>query len=298
MHMTGNVFNHYRRSVAIGLPVYNGDATIRAAISSVLKQTYPYIELIISDNYSNDDTELICMEYAAADSRVRYVRHAENIGPTKNFQWLLDNSTANYFMWLAADDSISPTYIEDNVRVLAAYPKAVSSMTYCSSDMLNIVLIKPEYKSIDSISPSRRINAYLSNPGSNDRFYSLHRSTVLKSCLPFENFVASDWLLVIRLLKIGPMLSSASHSYYNKARDGASSSYNSLTKFMGAKGFFRIFPQFPFTIAVYKELPVPSLAHLFAVRWLLVNSLPWQLVFRPLLVKAAKLLRSLWTNGC
>ncbi|MBK7804401.1 MAG: glycosyltransferase [Chloracidobacterium sp.] len=51
--------------ISVGVPVYNGEATIRTVISSLLAQTYAHIEIVISDNCSNDRTREICLEYAA-----------------------------------------------------------------------------------------------------------------------------------------------------------------------------------------------------------------------------------------
>ena len=74
--------------VAIGLVVYNGQRHLAAAIDSLLSQTMEDFVLDISDNASTDQTEEICRSYAAADSRVRYVRHDENHGPTWNHNFV------------------------------------------------------------------------------------------------------------------------------------------------------------------------------------------------------------------
>jgi glycosyltransferase involved in cell wall biosynthesis len=90
--------------VSIGMPVYNGEPFISKALDSLLAQTFTDFELIISDNASTDSTEAICREYAARDTRIRYVRQSENKGATKNFQFVLDEAQGQYFMWAAADD--------------------------------------------------------------------------------------------------------------------------------------------------------------------------------------------------
>ena len=98
--------------VSIGMPVYNGEAFIREALDSLLAQTFTDFELIISDNASTDGTEAICREYAAKDTRIRYVRQAENRGATANFRFVLDEAVGEYFMWAAADDVWSDNWIE------------------------------------------------------------------------------------------------------------------------------------------------------------------------------------------
>lgn len=90
--------------VSIGMPVYNGGRFIRKALDSILEQTYPYFEIIISDNASTDDTGAICQEYAARDQRIRYVRQDSNIGAWNNFRYVLDAAKYDRFIWAAADD--------------------------------------------------------------------------------------------------------------------------------------------------------------------------------------------------
>ena len=70
--------------VSIGLPMYNGGDYLAASIDSLLAQTYPNIELIISDNASDDGSADICKHYAEADPRVRYDRLTSNIGGVNN----------------------------------------------------------------------------------------------------------------------------------------------------------------------------------------------------------------------
>lgn len=104
--------------VSIGMPVYNGEKYIREALDSLLAQTFTDFELIISDNASTDGTEAICREYVARDLRIRYVRQSENRGAAANFQFVLDESRGDYFMWAAADDSWLPTFLTESVGVL------------------------------------------------------------------------------------------------------------------------------------------------------------------------------------
>ncbi len=90
--------------VSIGMPVYNGDDFIRRALDSVLNQTFTDFEVIISDNASDDETEIICREYAAKDDRISYFRQKTNIGGTDNFLFVLNKAQSSYFSFLAHDD--------------------------------------------------------------------------------------------------------------------------------------------------------------------------------------------------
>jgi glycosyltransferase involved in cell wall biosynthesis len=175
--------------VSIGMPVYNGELFIREALVSLLEQTFTNFELIISDNASTDSTKVICREYAAKDSRIRYVRQVENLGALANFQFVLDEAVGEYFMWAAADDLQTPDFIELLVTALDDNPSFVCVM----SDVINV---KDSIKnnSFESVLDDIRINdvkenwakcrrRFFRNPTSNIFFciYGIFRTKIIKS---------------------------------------------------------------------------------------------------------------------
>ncbi|MBA3465651.1 MAG: glycosyltransferase [Deltaproteobacteria bacterium] len=99
-------------TVSIGLPVYNGEAFVAAAIDSLLAQDHADLELVISDNASTDRTPMICEDYARRDPRVRFSRNDTNIGPNRNFLRVLELSSGEHFMWASHDDVWAPDYVK------------------------------------------------------------------------------------------------------------------------------------------------------------------------------------------
>lgn len=114
-----------RPLVSVGVPVYNGARTLDHALDSILGQTLTDLEVIISDNASEDGTEELCRHYAARDPRVRYYRNAENLGARANYRRVVDLSTGKYFKWAAHDDWLDPEYLEYCVGALEAEPESV-----------------------------------------------------------------------------------------------------------------------------------------------------------------------------
>lgn len=104
--------------VSIGMPVFNGEKFIRNAIDSILNQTFPDFELIISDNASTDKTSKICRDYAANDPRVRYYRNEKNIGAPNNYNRVFELASSEYFKWAAYDDELAPEFLKKCVNVL------------------------------------------------------------------------------------------------------------------------------------------------------------------------------------
>ena len=95
-------------SVQILIPTYNRARYLHRAIGSCLSQSYENIQIIISDNASNDDTQLICNNYAALYPRkVKYFRNDANIGMTSNWIRLLyEYSESDYCLLLSDDDEL------------------------------------------------------------------------------------------------------------------------------------------------------------------------------------------------
>ncbi len=113
------------RKVIIGLPVYNGQKHLAAAIESHLAQTFSDFDLVISDNGSTDATSEICTEYASKDKRITYLRSPENRGILWNHRRVLDaiKSPAQYFRWAGADDVMEPGLLQAMVTVLDSRPE-------------------------------------------------------------------------------------------------------------------------------------------------------------------------------
>lgn len=111
--------------VSVGLPVKNGKAGLRRALDNLLMQPYQNIEIIISDNASEDETWRICVEAAQTDARVHYVRQETPISGVDNFNYVLDAARGKYFLWAAYDDYRSDDFIITLVAHLEQTPRAV-----------------------------------------------------------------------------------------------------------------------------------------------------------------------------
>lgn len=97
--------------VSIGLPVYNGEAYLAAAIDSVVNQSFRDWELIICDNASTDGTRRICREYSDRDPRIQYHRNDTNLGAAANYNLAFQRSRGEYFKWASHDDFFSEHFI-------------------------------------------------------------------------------------------------------------------------------------------------------------------------------------------
>jgi glycosyltransferase involved in cell wall biosynthesis len=110
--------------VSIGIPVFNGADGLARTLECLCGQTLRDFEIIISDNASTDATPAICRRFAG-DPRVRYVRQHRAIPVTDNFNFVLRQARAPYFMWAAHDDDRDADFIETLVAALDHHPAAI-----------------------------------------------------------------------------------------------------------------------------------------------------------------------------
>lgn len=106
--------------VGIGLPVYNGERFLEAAIEAILAQTYEDFELVVVDNASTDRSVEIARDIASNDGRIRIELNETNLGAPRNFNRAFDITHGEYFKWAAHDDLLEPTYLERCISFLDA----------------------------------------------------------------------------------------------------------------------------------------------------------------------------------
>ena len=98
--------NNFQPRVSIGMPIYNEGKHLEEALTSILSQTYSNIELIIVDNCSDDQSNLICKKFIEADNRIRYIKNKHNIGAGNNFVKALSiasSSDSKYYCYARGD---------------------------------------------------------------------------------------------------------------------------------------------------------------------------------------------------
>ncbi|MFD9907458.1 glycosyltransferase family 2 protein [Streptomyces sp. NPDC059063] len=99
--------------VTITVIAYNDADRLPRAVESLLRQTHPHIEIIISDDHSTDETPRVARALAAADERVRYVRLPSNSGGcSAPRNRAIELAHAPYLMFLDSDDELPPRSVE------------------------------------------------------------------------------------------------------------------------------------------------------------------------------------------
>ena|GEM_PF-841005 len=117
--------------ISVLIPNYNYVTYVTAAVDSALAQTYPNLEVIVSDNCSTDGAwELLNQEYGG-DPRVRLYQNEQNIGMSRNFDRLLELARGRYVMCLSSDDFLLPPHLARLEELFAREPEL--DVVYCNA---------------------------------------------------------------------------------------------------------------------------------------------------------------------
>ncbi len=196
--------------VSIGIPVYNGAATLPGALDSWLQQTCDDFEVVVSDNASTDETEQIARDYQARDGRVQYFRNDENLGQIANFNLAFTRSRGKYFRWAGCNDWWEPNYIERCAATLDAHPEAILVTCQHKYHADDGSVIYEEYHGprVSDPRPQRRFarmlwflhqSRYIFDP-----IYSMVHSEALHRTPLLQMMLGTDLLLAAELSLLGP----------------------------------------------------------------------------------------------
>lgn len=96
--------------VTVAIPTYNRSLYFSQALESVISQSYVNLEIVISDNHSNDGTDKIVKQYVEKypNKEIKYYRLDRNYGAVYNWENCVKNSTGDYLLILSDDDILSP----------------------------------------------------------------------------------------------------------------------------------------------------------------------------------------------
>jgi len=217
--------------LTIGLPVYNGQNYVSESLDSLLAQTYTDFELIISDNASTDSTEEICRDYAARDSRIRYVRQQMNMGAAPNHNYLVQSARGRLFKWAAHDDLFAPKLVERCIEALEDRPELILAHAYMgTADEHGNTLAIYDYR-LDTDSPraSKRFRSLMFTDGGDD-FYGVIRTDVMRRIAPHNSYHNAGRKLVAEMSLYGPFHQVPEVMFFRREHPGRGDNLGSIRR--------------------------------------------------------------------
>lgn len=95
---------------------YNHEKYVVESLLSVINQDYPFIELIIVDDCSKDQSKERITKWLLDYPEVQFISNETNFGSTKSFNKALKSAKGDYIIDLATDDILLPNCVTLQVK--------------------------------------------------------------------------------------------------------------------------------------------------------------------------------------
>ena len=105
-----------QRPATIIVPTRNRADTLRSTLATCTMQDYEPLEILVSDNCSDDNTADVVS--AARDHRVRHIRTPQRLGMSQNWEFALGHVERGVVIVVGDDDGLLPNAVRDIARLL------------------------------------------------------------------------------------------------------------------------------------------------------------------------------------
>jgi glycosyltransferase involved in cell wall biosynthesis len=179
--------------VSVVIPLYNAESFVRAAVESILYQTFSDFELIIINDAATDSGRAIVGQIA--DSRIKIIDHSKNRGLVASLNHGFSLCTGEYIARMDHDDLSRPDRLEKQVRFLDEHPDVAMVGTWFEYIDKGIVIRSP-------ISPEEIKYYSLENSPFGHPTVMIRRSAITAFPGPYDgNFdMAEDYELWCRII--------------------------------------------------------------------------------------------------
>lgn len=184
-----------KSTVSIAIATYNGEKYLRQLLDSIYSQTYPFYEVVVSDDLSTDSTVSILNEYREQYG-LRYTVNGMNLGFVGNFENAIKMCIGDYIALCDQDDIWEKEKIQSLLQNIGS-----SSMIFSDASIIDS---NGELISASMMHSTKRFHS------SNDQFNRflfenyipgctmLFKRSILSKALPFpEGLIFHDWWLAI-----------------------------------------------------------------------------------------------------
>jgi glycosyltransferase involved in cell wall biosynthesis len=212
---------HNQETIAIYLPVWNSQETIKNALLSLLNQTYKKIIIFILDNRSSDKTVSIIKNIQQKDNRIKLIIDKKKRNAVDAQTYLFKKYIIKYkfCMQIADDDIFHPKFIEITLNKIKKEKTSLSYTSYKLIDLennLSNIEDYPTYQTYNKIKKKIITQQLFKYFGFNSFFTNLVKYITYRNIVPivFGIFLTRDFSL--SMLK------------YNKIYDQSQINYDNL----------------------------------------------------------------------
>lgn len=223
--------------VSVIMPTYNASEFLADSISCILKQTYKNIELLITDDSSNDETTIQTLKnFAQKDKRVDVAFLKENHGPGFARNNSIQRAKGRYIAFCDSDDRWTNDKLEKQIAFMQEKNCALSCASYliCDESNQNIgINIPPHTITYNMEKRDNKVGCLTAIYDTKLLGRKFFMPTIRKR---------QDWALFLQIMKeckICYAYNKTPLAYYRIRKNSVSSNKSSLIKY---------------NVAIYKEI--------------------------------------------
>ena len=97
---------------SVVIPVYNSEDFISDTLESILNQKCNKTEIVLIDDLSTDNTQVICHKYIEKNHNIKFLRNSKNLGVGASRNEGIKNSEGKYIIFVDSDDGLFPNALQ------------------------------------------------------------------------------------------------------------------------------------------------------------------------------------------
>lgn len=123
--------------VTVVCSCYNHSGFVAESLKSVLKQSHKNIQLIVIDDFSNDNSIAVIEDFIKEYPEIIFIKNSCNLGLTKSFNHAMQLAKGQYFIDLAADDVLLPDCIEIQLQTFKTSQLNNLAIVYGNAEIIS-----------------------------------------------------------------------------------------------------------------------------------------------------------------
>ena len=213
--------------VSVIMPTFNASKYLAESIESILAQTYTNLELLITDDCSNDETRDILKSYEQKDARVKVKYLKENVGPGIARNRSIERAKGRYIAFCDCDDRWFPDKLEKQISHMRKHDCALCSSSYIICDDSNNatgIFVTPKYITLGMLKRDNKIGCLTAIYDIKRLGHKFYMPAIRKR---------QDWAMFLNILKECQICFCITEplAYYRNRQHSVSSNKFSLIKY-------------------------------------------------------------------
>ncbi|HJY13372.1 MAG TPA: glycosyltransferase [Flavobacterium sp.] len=116
---------------------YNQEKYIVESLFSVINQDYPFVEVIVVDDFSTDNSKETIEKWVLDYPEIQFIANETNLGSTKSFNKALKLAKGEYIIDLACDDILLPNCVSLQLKAFQESSFKNLGVVYGNAELIN-----------------------------------------------------------------------------------------------------------------------------------------------------------------